>query len=75
MAGRDPAAAIAWADAIGDPGLRETALTTVAVSYLENQPEAAAAWLPESGLPVATRQRILDPPPADRHRVDFFTQN
>jgi hypothetical protein len=69
----DPAAAIAWVDAIGDLRMRDSALTWVGMAYLENDPAAATAWLPESGLSQEMVERVLDPPPEDRHLWRFLT--
>ena len=70
----DPATAIAWADAIGDTRMRDSALTWVGIAYLENDPAAATKWLPDSGLPADTVARVLDPPPEDRHLWRFLTR-
>lgn len=70
----DPATAIAWADQIEDPQLRESSLVTLALSYFENDPNGAASWLPESGLPIETVDRILNPSAEDQHTLNFLTQ-
>ena len=70
----DPGAAVAWADQIADVPLRQAALTTVALSYFETDPAAASAWLPHSGLPNGTIERVLNPSVDDIHRTDFLTQ-
>ena len=54
-----PSAAITWAKAIGDVRMRESSLTTVAQTYLATNPDAASAWLPDSGLPPTTVERLL----------------
>jgi hypothetical protein len=50
MAADDPAAAIAWAESIKDPQIKQQALMDVAHRYKELQPQAFAEWLPRSGL-------------------------
>ncbi|MFT5191863.1 MAG: hypothetical protein ACI957_004908 [Verrucomicrobiales bacterium] len=74
----DPSAAVVWADQIADTQLRNTALTTVALttvalSYLESNPDAAKAWLPDSGLSQEMMDRVLDPSPNDLHQMKFFS--
>ena len=69
----DPASAIAWASAVGDLRMRDAALTWVGMAYLENDPAAATAWLPNSGLSAEMVERLLQPPPEDRHLWRFLT--
>ena len=71
---RDPTTAIAWADQIGDAQLRESSLVTVALSFFENDPAAATTWLPDSGFPMETVERILNPSAEDQHLLNFLTQ-
>lgn len=54
----DSVASITWANQISDPKGRQDALTMTAEAYVRKDP-AAAAWLPGSGLPVETQQRLL----------------
>ena len=48
LAREDPAAAIAWAETIGDQDLRTEALTQVAQSWYQTDQTATLTWL-ESG--------------------------
>lgn len=54
----DPVSSIAWAGQISDTKGRQDALTLAAEAYLRKDPAGAAAWLPVSGLPEATQQRL-----------------
>ena len=55
----DPAATITWANEIKDTKRRQEVLTLAAEAYTRKDPAGAAAWLPASGLPDATQQRLL----------------
>jgi hypothetical protein len=55
----DPAATIAWAGEIKDTKRRQEVLTLAAEAFARKDPAGAAAWLPASGLPPATQQRLL----------------
>ena len=55
----DPAAAILWANEISDPQQQQSVLTLAAEAYMRKQPAEAAAWLPGSGLPAKTLERIM----------------
>jgi hypothetical protein len=55
----DPTATISWANAIKDSKRRQEVLTLAAEAYARKDPAGAAAWLPGSGLPAATQQRLL----------------
>ncbi len=54
----EPAAAVMWAGHISDPKRREEVLTLAAEAYVRRDPAGAAAWLPASGLPEETVQRL-----------------
>ena len=55
----DPPAAVAWANEIPDAKGREIALGLAAEAYVEKDLAGASAWLPTSGLPPETQQRLL----------------
>jgi hypothetical protein len=55
----DPAAAILWANEISNPKSQQDVLTLAAEAYMRKQPAEAAAWLPGSGLPVKTQERLM----------------
>ncbi len=55
----NPAAAVLWANEITDTGRRRDVLTLAAEAYVRKDPAGAAAWLPGSGLPAETQQRLL----------------
>lgn len=55
----NPAAAVLWAGEIADGGRRRDVLTLAAEAYVRKDPAGAAAWLPGSGLPAETQQRLL----------------
>jgi hypothetical protein len=56
---QDPQTAIAWAQDIGDPVLRESSLTRAGQAFYRRDPDAAMDWLAQSGLPEEARQRVL----------------
>ena len=57
----DPAAAVAWANELSSAEGREHVMTLAAEAYVRKDPAAAAEWLPTSGLPVETQQRLVQP--------------
>lgn len=61
VSGEDPGAAVVWAGSIDDAKQRRETLVEVGRNYFRTQPEAAAQWLNQSGLPEETRQQILQP--------------
>lgn len=61
MAGEDPAAAIAWASAIGNAEQRQDSLVEVGRRYLRTDPVNGAAWLAQSGLSAEAQQEITAP--------------
>ncbi|MDB4630852.1 hypothetical protein OAF46_04990, partial [Akkermansiaceae bacterium] len=62
---QNPENAIAWAQDISDPGLRDQTLTQVGEAYFRRKPDEARAWLPESGLSPAMQEQVLS---RDRRR-------
>lgn len=58
---QNPQLAIAWAQDIRDPALRQTSLTRAGQAYFRRDPEGARAWLETSGLPAETQQQIANP--------------
>ncbi|MCH7228879.1 hypothetical protein [Haloferula sp. A504] len=58
---QDPETAIAWAQDIADPELKQRSLTDVGRAYYRRDPEGARAWLETSGLPEAARQEVVAP--------------
>lgn len=61
LAADDPAAGIPWAEKMPDEARRENTLVRVARKWLKEDPEAAEAWLAQSGLSEAARNRARDP--------------
>jgi hypothetical protein len=60
---KDPAAAIELADTIDDPAVREQVLIRSSQIYYHRvDKEAAAAWLPNSGLSPEAQQQVIHPP-------------
>jgi hypothetical protein len=55
----DPVSAITWANQITDLKGRQEVLSLSAEAYLKKDPAGATAWIPNSGLPAATQQRLL----------------
>ena len=55
----EPEAAIAWANEIGDPGMRQRAGESAAHAFFRRDREGAMEWLPGSGLSAEVQQRIL----------------
>jgi len=60
---RRPGSALDWAHLIHDDGLRRSTLIEVARRWLERDPKAFKAWLPNSGLRGDIRQKIMTPSP------------
>jgi hypothetical protein len=60
---QDPARAIGWASAIRDPQARERTLVIIARRWTGLDPGAAEAWLAQSPLSEAARDRVRDPNP------------
>lgn len=58
---QDPEAALAWAQDISDPSLRERSLTQVGQAYYRRNPDAARAWLEQSGLSAEAQQAVTSP--------------
>ena len=54
----DPAAAAAWATQLSSTEGREKVMTLAAEAYVRKDPSGAADWLPTSGLPIETQQRL-----------------
>ncbi|MEJ6581806.1 MAG: hypothetical protein QNL33_04765 [Akkermansiaceae bacterium] len=54
----DPAVGIEWASTISDENARNSALLNTGRTFFEKNPEAAAAWLPQSGLSPELQQKI-----------------
>lgn len=61
MVGEDPAAAIAWANAIGNAEERQDVLVDVGRRYLRMDPVNGAAWLAQSGLSAEAQQEVTAP--------------
>lgn len=62
VAHKDPTTAIQLADTIDDPGVREQALIRSSqVYYHRVDKEAAAEWLPDSGLSPEAQQKVIHP--------------
>jgi hypothetical protein len=56
----DAPAAIAWAQSIKDPEVKQQALMDVAIRYQQAQPEEFAKWLPQSGLSVENQKNVTN---------------
>ena len=61
VAREDPAASVAWAGTISDPGQREQILVQAGRRYLRSDPQAAATWLAQSGLSAEAQQQVTAP--------------
>ena len=61
--------AIAWAQDISDPALRQESLTRAGQAYFRRDPESARSWLESSQLPLEAQQQILNPPSRWRSRL------
>lgn len=58
---QNPQLAIAWAQDIRDPSLRESSLTRAGQAYFRRDPDGARTWLATSGLPADAQQQIITP--------------
>jgi hypothetical protein len=56
----DPAAALGWADTLADPAARARTQRRVFTAWYDAHPDAAAAWLPQSGWSDARQQAARD---------------
>jgi hypothetical protein len=56
----DPALAMKWAAAVGDPDNRDTQLSKIGFNWLLRDPAAARPWLDGAGLPDRVRRRIAE---------------
>jgi hypothetical protein len=56
---QDHQTALAWANAIKEPALRETTLTKVGRAFYRRDPSGAQAWLPGSGLSVEAQKQVM----------------
>jgi hypothetical protein len=59
IAKEDPQAAVTWAAQIGNAGLRESATLRAGQNYFAQDPAAAQAWLPTSGLSAQNQASLL----------------
>lgn len=64
MAVNDPPAAMAWAQNVTDPRARQTAMTRVAMRWMERDPASAQQFIVGSGLPAPVIQKLLGQRPA-----------
>lgn len=55
----DPSAAVAWATQLSSAEGRERVMTLAAEAYVRKDPAGAAEWLPTSGLPMETQERLV----------------
>lgn len=69
VARSEPAAAIGWAESIGDEQSRTETLTQVASSWYRRDQTAASQWLETSGLPAESIQSIKES--GERRGFDF----
>ena len=58
---QNPQVAIAWAQDIRDPALRQSSLTRAGQAFYRRDPAGALAWLETSGLPEEARQQVAAP--------------
>lgn len=58
---QNPQLAIAWAQDIRDPSLRESSLTRAGQAYFRRDPDGARTWLETSGLSADARQQVTSP--------------
>lgn len=58
---RDPRTAIAWAEDISDPALRQKSLIGAAEDYRSVNPREMLDWLPTSGISEEEQQKLLSP--------------
>ena len=62
VAGKDPQSAIAWANTVQDPKVREqTLIRTGQIYYHRGDKEAAKTWLATSGLSPEAQEQIIHP--------------
>ena len=54
----DPVAAVAWANELSSAEGREKVMTLAAEACVRKDPVGAAEWLPMSGLPIETQERL-----------------
>ena len=59
---RDPAAAIDWANTIGNTKVREDSLVRYGRIYMQRDRKAASQWLSRSNLSPGLQKRITPPP-------------
>jgi hypothetical protein len=62
----EPEIGVEWAQRIHDPEVRERVLFGVARYWMQEDPEAAKAWLAESGLSEQMKSALLKPPLTER---------
>jgi hypothetical protein len=58
---QNPQLAIAWAQDIADPTLRQNSLVRSGQAYFSRDPDGARAWLETSGLPADAKQQVTSP--------------
>lgn len=58
---QNPQLAIAWAQDIRDPALRQSSLTRAGQAFYRRDPAGALEWLETSGLPEEVRQQVAQP--------------
>lgn len=61
VAYEDPSMAIAWADAVNDPAIRENTLIRTGQVYFRRDSKAARDWLATSGLSPEAQKKVLTP--------------
>ena len=65
-AGRDPESALTWAESIVDAEVRVKSLVEVGQIWYQDDPEAAARWIEDSGLPAEITRSDGDSSPASK---------
>ncbi len=68
-----PEGAVAWAQQIHDPKLRDEVILAVGRAWLRREPAGARSWLARSELPQALRSAIRDSNASDRPGEDEAT--
>jgi hypothetical protein len=58
---QNPQLAIAWAQDIADPTVRQNSLVRSGQAYFTRDPDGARAWLATSGLPADAQQLVTTP--------------
>ena len=58
---QNPQLAIAWAQDIADPTLRENSIVRSGQAFFTRDPDGARAWLATSGLPPDAQQSVMSP--------------